>query len=59
MDEDANLPNERKRVLRTRVRHIILNGRECGQPMLLHIPDEDIPDTPLGEFERALEDLLR
>jgi hypothetical protein len=40
------------------IRDILINGRELGQPILVHIPDTEIPDTPLDEFEKGIEEFL-
>jgi hypothetical protein len=38
---------------------MVVKGCELGQPILVHIPDTEIPDTPLDEFEKGIEELLQ
>jgi hypothetical protein len=37
---------------------MVVKGREFGHSILMHIPDEEIPDTPLEEFEQGIEEFL-
>jgi hypothetical protein len=59
MEVGDNLRLERKHLLRTILRNILVKGHELGQPFLIHIPDKDIPDTPIEEFERGIEEFFK
>jgi hypothetical protein len=59
METGDNLRLERKRLLRTILRNIVAKSHELGQPILVHIPNQDIPDTPLEEFEGGLTSFFR
>jgi hypothetical protein len=59
MEQADNLRQERKRVLRTIVHNIVLKGHQWGQPILTRIPEDEIPDTPLEEFERGIEEFFK
>jgi hypothetical protein len=59
MEESDHITLGRKQLIRTLVRNMIVKGREFGHPILLHIPDKEIPDTPLEEFEKGIEEFLR
>ena len=37
----------------------LVKGHELGQPILIHIPDKEIPDTPIEEFEREIEEFCK
>ena len=59
MEAGDDLRLERKHLLRTLVRNILMKGHELGQPFLIHIPDKYIPDTPIEEFERGIEEFFK
>jgi hypothetical protein len=58
METADNLRSERKALVRTLVRNIIVKGGEFGHPILLHIPEQEIPDTPVDEFEKGIEEFF-
>jgi hypothetical protein len=58
VEEHNNMTLGRKQVIRALVRNMVVKGRERGHPMLMHIPDQEIPDTPLEEFEKGIEEFF-
>jgi hypothetical protein len=58
METGDDRRRKRKRLIRMLIRDILINGRELGQPILVHIPNTEIPDTPLDEFEKGIEEFL-
>jgi hypothetical protein len=58
MEEYDNITLGRKQLIRALVRNMVVKGRECGHPILMHIPDQEIPDTPLEEFEKGIEEFF-
>ena len=59
MEQGDDLRLGRKHLLRTILRNILVKGHELGQPILIHIPDKEIPDTPIEEFEREIEEFCK
>lgn len=58
MEEINTIATGRKQLIHALVRNMLVRGREFGQPILLHIPDQDIPDTPFEEFEQGIEEFF-
>jgi hypothetical protein len=58
MEETNTIAIGRKQLLHALVRNMLVKGREFGHPILLHIPAEEIPDTPLEEFEIGIEEFF-
>jgi hypothetical protein len=59
METGDNLRRRHKQLIRMLVRNMVVKGCELEQPILVHIPDTEIPDTPLDEFEKGIEELLQ
>jgi hypothetical protein len=59
MEAADNITLGRKQLIRTLVRNMLVKGRELGHPILMHIPEKEIPDTPLEEFEKGIEEFFK
>ena len=58
MEAANNIRLGGKQLIRTLVRNMLVKGREFGHPILVHFPEKEIPDTPLEEFEKGIEEFF-